>query len=96
MPEVRFSQRALTGLDRIFDFFGAGDPDVARRAGAAIIDATGALQRHPMIGRSLRGNVRELIISHGRSGYVALYRYLPRSDRVDVLSIRHPREAGYA
>lgn len=44
----------------------------------------------------MRNNVRELVISRGRSGYVALYRYLPRRDRIDVLAIRRQREAGYA
>ena len=96
MPQVRFSQRALADLDRLFDFLVAADPDAARKAGAAIVDATGVLQRHPMIGRPVRNNVRELIISRGNSGYVALYRYLPRYDRGDVLAIRHQREAGYA
>ena len=96
MPIVRFSQRALNDLDRIFDFLADADPVAARRAGAAIIDATGILQQHPMIGRPVHGNMRELIISHGSAGYVALYRYLPRRDRGDVLAIRHQREAGYA
>jgi plasmid stabilization system protein ParE len=40
------------------------------------------------------GNLRELVISKGRTGYVALYRYLPEQDRVDVLAIRHQRESG--
>ena len=39
-------------------------------------------------------NLRELVISKGRTGYVALYRYLPEQDRVDILAIRHQRESG--
>jgi len=96
MAEVRFSRRALNDLDRIFDFLAADDPVSARRAGAAIIDATGVLARHPMIGRPVHGNLRELVIAQGRAGYVAMHRYLSRHDRVDVLAIRHQREAGYA
>jgi plasmid stabilization system protein ParE len=53
------------------------------------------LERHPYIGRPVRGPLRELVISHGRTGYVALYRVAPRLDRVEVLAIRHQREAGY-
>jgi plasmid stabilization system protein ParE len=37
--------------------------------------------------------VRELVISHGRDGYVALYRV--RAGTVVVLAVRHQREAGY-
>lgn len=96
MPAVRFSRRALIDLDRIFDFLAVGDPAAAQRAGESIIGATAVLKDHPMIGRAVFGNVRELVVSHGRNGYVALYRYLPRADRIDVLAIRHQREAGYA
>jgi len=35
------------------------------------------------------------VISRGRSGYLALYRYDEDRDRVLVLTIRHQREAGY-
>lgn len=49
-----------------------------------------------MVGRAVQGTVREFLISHERNGYVALHRFLPRLERVDVLAIRHPREAGYA
>jgi plasmid stabilization system protein ParE len=39
--------------------------------------------------------LRELVISYGRTGYVALYRVAARGDRVEILAIRHQREAGY-
>jgi plasmid stabilization system protein ParE len=51
------------------------------------------LQHHPLIGRPV-GNLRELVISKVRTGYVALYRYLPQQDRVDILAIRHQRKSG--
>jgi plasmid stabilization system protein ParE len=35
------------------------------------------------------------VISHGRSGYVALYRVSTAADRVEILAVRHQREAGY-
>ena len=95
MPVVRFSRRALNDLDRIFDFLADTDPVTARRVGEAIIGATNVLAQHPLVGRPVEGNVSELVISHGRSGYVALYRFLPRSDRVDVLTLRHQRDAGF-
>jgi hypothetical protein len=38
---------------------------------------------------------RELILSRGRYGYVAKYRWLPAEDLVLILAVRHQFEAGY-
>lgn len=95
MPTVYFSQRALSDLERIFEFLERDAPAIATEAANEIIDATRILQRHPQIGRPC-GNLRELVISRGRTGYVALYRYLPKQDRVDILTLRHQRESGLA
>jgi plasmid stabilization system protein ParE len=35
------------------------------------------------------------VISYGKSGYVALYRYRPQRQRVEVLAIKHQRELDY-
>jgi plasmid stabilization system protein ParE len=64
-------------------------------AAAAIVDAVMILERHPYIGRPVRGRLRELVISYGRTGYVALYRVAARGDHAEILAIRHQREAGY-
>lgn len=95
MAVVRFTDRALADLDRLFDFLAEQDPGAARQVGEHIIDATAVLARHPMIGRPVEGGLRELVISQGRTGYVALYRFIPGDNRVDVLAIRHQREAGF-
>jgi plasmid stabilization system protein ParE len=39
--------------------------------------------------------LRELVISRGRTGYVALYSFEEDRDAVLILAIRHQREAGY-
>ena len=39
--------------------------------------------------------MRELVISRGRSGYVALYSFEPVHDACLILAVRHQREAGY-
>lgn len=93
MPTVYFGQRALNDLERVFDFLAREAPAIATEAAIEIVDATKILQRHPLIGRPV-GNLRELVISKGRTGYVALYRYLPEQDRVDILAIRHQLESG--
>lgn len=53
------------------------------------------LEHHPLIGRVVRGQLRELVISYGQTGYVALYRFLSARREVRVLAIRHQRELDY-
>jgi plasmid stabilization system protein ParE len=90
-----YSACALSDIDHLFDFLAQHDPSVAATAAELIVDAIAVLERHPGIGRPVRGNLRELVISHGRTGYVALYRFLPQRNRVEVLALRHQREAGF-
>jgi plasmid stabilization system protein ParE len=59
----------------------------------AILAAIDLLALSPLIGRSLRGGLRELVIGTGARGYVALYRYGAAVDEVTVLAIRAQREA---
>jgi plasmid stabilization system protein ParE len=92
---VLYSARALANLDHLFDFLAEHDPTVAIKAAALIVDAVEVLARHPNIGRPVRGDLRELVIAQGRTGYVALYRVMRQRDRVEVLAIRHQREAGF-
>ena len=46
-------------------------------------------------GRIVEGGLRELVISFGRSGYLALYRFVPARREVRILAIRHQRELDY-
>ena len=95
MAAVVYSARALGDLERLFDFLVSIDPQAAINAAQVIVDAVRVLERHPYIGRAVRGRQRELVLSQARTGYVALYRVVPHRDRVEVLAIRHQREAGY-
>lgn len=60
-----------------------------------IDEAIAILSRHPLIGRQAESGLRELAISHGRTGYVARYSYEAEHDAILVLAIRHQREAGF-
>ena len=53
------------------------------------------LASHPLAGRRVEGELRELVISYGKTGFVALYRFLPAADQVRVLTLRHQRELDY-
>jgi plasmid stabilization system protein ParE len=67
------------------------------RAGQAIERQFALLETTPDIGRPFPEypELRELTISFGDSGYVALYRHDPAPGVVYVLAFRHQREAGY-
>ncbi len=94
---IRIDDGAQGDLDRIFDFNFSRDPATALKHFETIVDALKVLARHPEIGRSTGGTppLRELIISHGGTGYIALYEYSPLEGLVRVAAIRHQREAGY-
>lgn len=76
------------------DFLLEADPSAAQETIDLITEAVAILERHPLIGRKIDGRLRELVISRGKSGYIALYSYEPEYDTALILAIRHQREAG--
>jgi plasmid stabilization system protein ParE len=96
MARVIYSKQAFAGLDRLADFLIKEAPQAAVAAIDVIRDGIEILERHPFIGRSCEAGLRELLISYGKNGYVALYSYEQRDDVVLVLAIRHQRETGYS
>ena len=95
MAQVVYSQRALDDLERAIRFLAEQDPAAAAQAAAVIREAVEILSRHPLIGRPVAAPLRELVISFGKTGYVALYRFLPARGEVRILGIRHQRELDY-
>lgn len=95
MAALIYSQRALGDLERLFEFLAEKDPGAATIAVQAIREAVSILEHHPLIGRPVEHGLRELVISHGRTGYMGLYRHVLPDDVVLILALRHQREAGY-
>ncbi len=95
MPVVLYLPGALEDIERLAAFLVESDPPAAAATKALIESAIDILKSHPLIGRATEPGFRELVISRGRSGYIALYRYEEAQDRVIVAAIRHQREAGY-
>ncbi len=88
---VVYSKRALRDFERFVNF---QEPEGdAVETVEIVTEAIELLERHPLMGRPVRGALRELVISVGRTGYLALYRVM--AQRVEILSLRHQREAGY-
>jgi len=86
---------AAQDLKELVDFLRAHQAEYAVETIDLILNALTILEQHPEIGRLVQNNFRELIISRGKTGYVALYEYDEAADMVLVLAIRHQREAGY-
>ncbi|MGH8751884.1 MAG: type II toxin-antitoxin system RelE/ParE family toxin [Burkholderiales bacterium] len=95
MAEIVYSANVLANLERAFEHLARQEPQAAVAAASAIRTAVHALARHPFIGRPVEGELRELVISFGKTGYIALYRFLPARNQVRVLAIRHQRELDY-
>ncbi len=91
--EVRYTETARTDLLRFIDFLAEHDPQAASRALDTIVRATSLLERFPFTCRKAhRSNpfLRELVVSFGASGYVALFEIA--ADHVTILALRHQRE----
>ena len=89
-----YSVRALTDLETALARCG-GERDAAARVAAAIRSGVENLAAHPLSGRRVEGELRELIVSKGATGYVALYRFLIAEDEVRVLALVSQRELGF-
>jgi plasmid stabilization system protein ParE len=90
-----YSERALADLERLTDFLLDTDPGAAPETIGLIEEAVRVLRRHPMMGRPVEYRLRELVISRGRTGYLALYSIEEEAEAILILAIRHQREAGY-
>lgn len=95
MAQIVYSARALENLEHAMEFLLAENPEAAVAAADAIESAVHALRAHPLLGRRVEGDLRELVISFGATGYIALYRFIVQDDTVRVLALRHQREIGY-
>ena len=95
MAKLSYSGRALADLERLTDFLIESDPAAAAETVGLIEEAVELLVRHPLIGRPVEYGLRELVISRGLTGYLALYSFEEEQDAVLILAIRHQREAGY-
>lgn len=89
------ADEAIADLERLAEFLLERLPEAAAETGELIIDALTVLATHPEIGRPADHGLRELVISRGRTGYLALYEYDAIHDVAVVLRIRHQRELGY-
>lgn len=95
MARISYASRALSDLERISDFLMPEGVDSQLATLDLIEEAIAILVRHPLIGRLAEHGLRELVISHGKTGYIALYSYEAEENAILVLAVRHQREVGF-
>ncbi|WP_300712165.1 type II toxin-antitoxin system RelE/ParE family toxin [Limnohabitans sp.] len=94
--QVRFTEKAKSDLNRLYDFLLEFDIVTAERSLQAIEDGLGFLRRSPFSCRKAADGahgplLRELIIPFGASGYLALFE-IEDAHTVTILALRHQRE----
>jgi plasmid stabilization system protein ParE len=95
VAEIVYSARAVETLAHALEALHAENPPAAVAVLDAIESAVANLAAHPLLGRRVEEDLRELVISYGETGYIALYRFVVQQDEVRVLALRHQREIGY-
>lgn len=94
MARLVFAPRAFQDVERHTAFLIESDAAAVATANL-LFGGLRILKQHPLVGRSAEHGYRELLISRGRSGYVALYTYDVEQDVALVLAVRHQREGRF-
>lgn len=94
---VRLTAGAQKDLTQLFSFLAEKDLAAAYKAKQAIQNAYKLLETMPFSCRKADDDnpfLRELIISFGNSGYIALFE-IENDSQVTILAMRHQREEDY-
>lgn len=96
MPQVVYTQQALTDLERLRNFLLIVAPKKVGEAIDLIFDKLDVLERTPLLG-TLESHptfpgLRKFVIPYGKNGYIAIYKYDEKTDTVLIETIRHMRE----
>lgn len=95
--QVRFTKAARDDIKRLYGFLLVQDKSTAQRALVAIKKAIELLNAFPYSCRKAQADnpfMRELVISFGAKGYVALFE-IEENAIVTILAVRHQREDDY-
>lgn len=92
--QIRFTKAARDDLKRLYSFLVEQDIHAAEQALEAINKAIELLKTFPFTCRKAKADspfLRELVISFGANGYVALFE-IEENNIVTILAVRHQRE----
>ena len=94
---VRYTLEAKEDLKRLFTFLAEQDMQAAKHARKTIAASVQLLQQFPFTCRKAVAEnafLRELVISFGSAGYVALFE-IEDKETVTIIAVRHQREDDY-
>lgn len=95
--QILFTRVARDDIKRLYTFLAQQDKQAAIKAKKAIFQAIELLKIFPFTCRKAKADtpfLRELIISFGTHGYVALFE-IEENNIVTILAVRHQREDDY-
>ena len=93
MTKLEYSNAAMVDIERLVNFLMDVDLVAALDTFDIIDDGLHLLKRHPEIGRMVGAEgKRELVISRGNTGYIAIYAFDKLANIVVVLAVKHQRE----
>lgn len=95
MTKIEYSTGMLTDIERMVNFLMEYDLLAALNTFDIINDGLQLLKRHPEIGRLVGDEKRELVISRGNTGYIAIYTFDKLQNVVVVLAVKHQREGQF-
>lgn len=96
MIKLSYHMAAQQDVERLVEFLIETDIEAALETVAIIENGVSILVKHPQIGRPTEAEyLRELVISRGNTGYVALYEFDELLELVIVLRVKHQREADF-
>lgn len=96
MARIAYSSAFWHDMERLIEFLMRQNMTASLATYDIVISGIDVLKRHPEIGRlATKDGLRELVISRGNTGYIALYSYDELLDLVHVVSIWHQRESGF-
>ena len=94
MARIDLAPEVLDDSERFLDHLARSEVENMQARIGEIVEAVQILTHSPLIGRKVKGDMRELVIGRGSHGYVALYRFVASIDTVFVLAIRSRQEEG--
>ena len=95
--QIRYTRAARDDLQRLYAFLLEQDLQAAEKALETISKSTDMLKDFPFTCRKAQADnpfLRELVISFGANGYVALFE-IDNNKTVTILAVRHQREDDY-
>lgn len=96
MTGISYSHAFWEDMERLVEFLMTQNTAAGLATYDLVMSGIDLLKRHPEIGRmATKNGLRELVISRGSTGYIALYSYDELLDLVHVVSIWHQRESGF-